>query len=179
MRRPLIAAAILAATMFSTGIATADVGISSPGGFTTKTAVTVDTTAARAWAVLVDPARWWDKQHTYSNDAANLSLEPRANGCFCERLPNKGGVAHGVVVHVDPQHLLRLRAQLGPLEDLAVTGVLSFTLAEAADHRSTTITLEYNVGGFAPDGVASLAKPVDQVLSAQLQRLHDAIQAAK
>ncbi len=30
---------------------------------------------------------WWDPAHTISNDAANLSIEEKPMGCFCEKLP--------------------------------------------------------------------------------------------
>ena len=59
---------------------------------------------------------------------------------------------------------------LGPLQDLAVTGVMAWAFTEAAG--KTTIEVTYRVGGYAPGaGVGTLAAPVDGVLTAQVRRL--------
>ena len=73
--------------------------------------------------------RWWDPAHTWSGSARNLKLEPKAGGCFCEKLADGGSVQHGRVIFAQPGKLLRLEGALGPLQDMAVTGVLSFNLA--------------------------------------------------
>ena len=147
----------------------ADVVDSAAGGFSLKETVKVDVPAAKAWVALIEIGQWWDKDHTYSGDAANLSLEPTANGCFCEQLADGGGVRHATVVNVVPNKLLRMTGGLGPLQDLAVDAVLTVKLTEAGG--KTTIELTYKVGGYAPKGLADLAKPVDAVLGAQLERL--------
>ena len=49
-------------------------------------------------------------------DAKNLSIDARPGGCFCEKLPNGGGVEHARVVYVAPREVLRLSGALGPLQ---------------------------------------------------------------
>jgi uncharacterized protein YndB with AHSA1/START domain len=148
----------------------ADVVDSSPAGFTVKVVVDVAAPAQRAYQALTERiGSWWDKDHTWSGNAANLSIDARPGGCFCERLAN-GGVTHMTVIYAEPGKLLRMSGGLGPLQDLAVTGVMSWALTEAAG--KTTIEVTYKVGGYAPGtGVGALAAPVDGVLTAQVRRL--------
>jgi uncharacterized protein YndB with AHSA1/START domain len=148
----------------------ADVVDSSPAGFTVKVVVDVAAPSERAYQALTERiGSWWDKDHTWSGNAANLSIDAKAGGCFCERLAN-GGVTHMTVIYAEPGKLLRLSGGLGPLQDLAVTGVMAWAFTEAAG--KTTIQVTYKVGGYAPGaGVGALAAPVDGVLTAQVRRL--------
>src|SRR5262245_59802378 len=114
MHRWLVVIALVSST------ARADVVDSAPNGFTVKAAIVVAAPAAKAWAALLEPRGWWDKNHTWSGDASNLSLDASTGGCFCEKLPAGGGVRHMTVVYADPGKLLRLTGGLGPLQDLAV-----------------------------------------------------------
>jgi hypothetical protein len=52
------------------------------------------------------------------------------------------------VVYADPGKLLRLTGGLGPLQNLAVTGVMTWKLTEAGG--KTTIEMSYKVGGYMP-----------------------------
>lgn len=61
---------------------------------------------------------WWDAANSYSGDAANFYLEPRALGCFCEKLPGGGSIAHMQVVYVEPGAVLRMLGGLGPLQGM-------------------------------------------------------------
>ncbi len=97
-----------------TTAAAAEVVDSGPGGFTVRTTVHVAAPADKVYAALVQPARWWNSEHTFSGDARNLSLDAQPGGCFCETLKNGGGVRHQTVVYVDPGRVLRLRGPLGP-----------------------------------------------------------------
>jgi uncharacterized protein YndB with AHSA1/START domain len=171
MYRWLISIALLSST------ARADVADSAAGGFTVKATVTVAAPAAKAWAALVDVRGWWDKAHTWSGDAANLSLEAAPGGCFCEKLAGGGGVRHMTVVYVEPTKLLRLTGGLGPLQDLAVAAVMTLKLTEA--QGKTTLELIYKVGGYAPSGLAGLAKPVDGVLGEQIARWKRKVETGK
>jgi uncharacterized protein YndB with AHSA1/START domain len=123
----------------------------------------------KVWAVLVTPARWWDAEHTWSGIPANMTLDAKAGGCWCEALPNGGSAQHMAVEFVDPAKTLRLRGALGPLGTLAVTGVMGFVIAP--EGTGATVTLSYQVGGFVPVNLAPLAPQVDAVLSAQMTRL--------
>lgn len=98
-----------------------------------------ETTAAPddAWRTLVAPAQWWSPEHTYSGDAANLTIDARATGCFCEALPPSGdapgravagSVEHMRVIYAEPERFLRMTGGLGPLQSEAVQGTLTMTL---------------------------------------------------
>jgi uncharacterized protein YndB with AHSA1/START domain len=149
--------------------AAADVVDSTAVGFTLKTSVQVAAPADRVFRALVDVGSWWSKDHTYSGDARNMSIAAQPGGCFCEKLPNGGGVEHGRVVTLMPGTLLRIDTALGPLQELGVSGSLTWQLAGAGPR--TTITMTYLVGGYAPGGLDKLAAPVDQVLTQQVQLL--------
>ena len=70
--------------------------------------------------------------HTVSKDAANLSLELRAGGCFCERLKDGGSVQHLQVAYTAPWAGLRLRGALGPLQMEGVDGALAWRISPIA-----------------------------------------------
>jgi hypothetical protein len=106
---------------------------------------------------------------TFSRDAANLSLDPRAGGCFCERLKDGGSVQHMMVVYAAPGIGLRLRGALGPLQAEGVDDALSWTFKPAAGE--TAVTQSYVVGGYIRSGMQQWAPRVDRVLDEQLQRL--------
>ena len=146
--------------------ASADVVDKSASGFTVKTTVNVAAPADRLFRALVDVGSWWGKDHTYSGDSRNMSIAAQPGGCFCEKLPNGGGVEHGRVVNLVPGSLLRLDAALGPLQALAVTGSMTWQVAGSGE--SSTLTMTYVVGGYAPGGLDMLAPIVDQVLSQQV-----------
>lgn len=49
------------------------------------------TDADAAYRLLGQPGRWWSREHSDSGDAANLSLEQQAGGCFCEKISGSDG----------------------------------------------------------------------------------------
>ena len=124
---------------------------------------------AQVWTALVEPARWWNSEHTWSGNAANLSLQPVAGGCFCEKLPPGGSVQHLRVIYVQPAKLLRMSGALGPLQGEAVSGTLTVTLEPA--RRGTKIAFDYVVGGFMHMPIAQMAPAVDGMVGEQLSRL--------
>lgn len=149
----------------------ADVVQATPAGFELSQAVTIDASVARAWAALKLPQRWWDKDHTYSDDSANLYLDAQATGCFCEKLDGgKGSVEHARILYIAPGRMLRMVGSLGPLQAEAVTGTLTFKLDPEGDTR-TRITMTYVVGGYVRAGADTLAPKVDEVLAIQLLNL--------
>lgn len=125
-------------------------------------------TPAQAYAALVDVAHWWNSQHTWSGSAANLSLKPEAGGCFCEQWKDNS-VQHMQVLWASKNHLLRLQGGLGPLQDMAVQGVMTFALKPNGD--GSTLSFEYRVNGASGSGLDKLAADVDDVLMQQLDRL--------
>ena len=140
-----------------------------PNGFELASVVTIAAPADRVYSALGEVGRWWDPSHTFSRDAANLSMELHAGGCFCERLKDGGSVQHLEVVYASPGQGLRLRGALGPLQTEGVDGTLSLTLKPG--EGGTTVTLSYVVGGYIRGGMEPWAPRVDRVLEEQLQRL--------
>lgn len=163
-----IAALLLGFTAMTAPAAVSD---TRENGFSITATVMVEARPPSVYRDLTRVGRWWDPAHTWSGQAANLKLEPKAGGCFCEKLPDGGSVQHGRVIFAQPGKLLRLQAALGPLQDMAVTGVLSFTLAP--DGPGTRVTMTYRVAGVMSMDFAKLAPLVDQVMGIQLNRLRD------
>ena len=146
----------------------ADVKDTRENGFAIEATVMADASPAAVYRQLVRVADWWDPKHTWSGSARNLKLEPKAGGCFCEKLAD-GSVQHARVIFAQPGKLLRLDGALGPLQDMAVTGILSFSLAP--DGPGTRIKMTYRVAGVLSMDSAKLAPLVDQVMGIQLGRL--------
>jgi uncharacterized protein YndB with AHSA1/START domain len=149
-------------------VTTAEVKESAVDGFFLSYSAPVAASATKAYADVTQIQRWWDSEHTYSGKAANLSLKPEAGGCFCERWKD-GSVEHGRVVMALPGKLLRLDTSLGPLQERALKGILSFFVK--TEDSTTTLTIEYRVNGASTSGLDQLAPSVDEVLGAQVDRL--------
>jgi len=147
----------------------AEVRQAVPDGFMLAYAAPVKGDAKHAWASLVAVPRWWSREHTWSGKAENLSLKAEADGCFCERWSG-GSAAHGRVLMALPERMLRLDTALGPLQELALEGVLTFWI-RTADDGSTRLELEYRVNGASTSGLDELAPKVDDVLGEQFARL--------
>jgi hypothetical protein len=149
--------------------AQADVVRSSEFGFTVSHAIAAPMPPPTAWSALSDVGRWWDSEHTYSGDARNLSLEPVVGGCFCERLGMYAGIEHMRVIYARPSKTLRLSGAMGPLQEFAVTGTLTFNIEPAAGGSKLSMT--YTASGYADRPMAEWATIVNDVLTLQLQRL--------
>lgn len=169
---------VAAATFVAAAPASAEIVQASPAGFDVKQVVTIDASVAQTWAALLKPQGWWDHEHTYSDDSANLSLDPVAGGCFCEAIPKShGAVEHARVLYIQGPRMLRLSGALGPLQAEAVIGTLTFRL-DPEGAGGTRVTLEYIVGGYVRAGADTLAPKVDEVLATQLIGLKAAAEAA-
>ncbi len=170
-------AGFLALLLATAAPAAAEIVTATPGGFEIAQSVTIDKPIDEVWQMLRSPQKWWDKEHTYSGDSANLYLDAQATGCFCEKLPGKGSVEHGHIVYVEPPRALRLHAALGPLQAEGAQGALTFTLT-AEGEGVTKVTLSYVVGGYLRKGGEVLAPLVDGVLAVQMARLKAAAETA-
>ncbi len=148
--------------------ASAEVVQSEPANILIRQRLIVATDAATSFDGLLHIERWWSGEHTYSGDASKLSLAAQAGGCWCERWPG-GEIEHGRVIYLKPDSQLRILGALGPLQELAVTGVLDFTLLQGKD--GTQIDLSYRVNGSPASALDGVAAVVDQVLAEQLGRL--------
>lgn len=154
--------------------ASAEVVASSESGFVSHNEAVVAAPREAVWAALLKPAGWWNGDHTYSGNSANLSLDPVAGGCFCEVVPSPSGgqaghIEHMRVVYVAPNATLRLNGGLGPLQSEAVTGVLTISLEPSGE--GTKISWDYVVGGYMRSPMAGLAPVVDRVVGEQLTRM--------
>ena len=149
--------------------AVAEVKSLSASGFEVQSRVTVAASPADAYAALGRISEWWDPEHSYSGRAANLRLDLRAGGCFCETLNGGGGVEHMRVVYAQPGQVLRLQGGLGPLQAQAAVGTLTWSLKPAGS--GTEIIQTYIVGGYISAGADKIAPMVDTVMAEQLRRL--------
>ena len=152
----------------------ATVSDAAANGFSVVEKLHLSATPDKVYSELVIPSHWWNFEHTFSRNAANLSLDARAGGCWCETLPEGGSVQHLAVVFADPGRRLVMRGALGPLQGLGVEGAMTIILKPSAD--GTDLSLTYSVGGYLKDGLESWAAPVDRVLSAQMTRLKSFIE---
>ena len=174
--------AITAAMLGLTAMpARAEIVESVGGGFASQHVAVVAADRARVWDELLHPEHWWS--HTWSNDSANLQLDPQAGGCFCETLPAEGdwpagSVEHMRVVFVQPGRTLRMSGSLGPLQAEGLVGTLTVTLDEV--DGGTRIGWTYVTGGQARFDPATLADVVDGVqaefLGGLVDRLGGAVQ---
>ena len=160
--------------------ASAEVIETSGSGFTTRDSVVVEAGTQAIWLALITPGEWWNDAHTWSGAASNMTLEPQAGGCFCERIPAseedgaiglEGSVRHMTVVQSFPRKVLRMRGGLGPLQSEPADGVLTITLKPV--DGATRILWEYVVGGHMRYEVPVIARAVDGVMSQQLKGIAD------
>src|SRR4249920_1744795 len=159
MMRDVLLGLALAGALAVPQTVCAAVNDSAANGFSVSEKIHIAAPPDKVYAALVMPSHWWSARHTFSKSAANLTLDPSAGGCWCEKLANGGSVRHLTVTYADPGDALVLRGALGPLQGLGVDGALTIEL-KAAD-GGTDFSATYNVGGYLKDGLASWATPVD------------------
>jgi uncharacterized protein YndB with AHSA1/START domain len=160
---------VLLACLMASPPVLAAVESSAGDGFLVRHEVVVPADRAHAFAEVLHPERWWNDAHTWSGSAANLSLDPRAGGCWCEKW-DRGEAEHGVVIRVLADENLRVRAAFGPLQAMALAGVFDITLADA-EGGGTRIVATFRVNGPASANLDKLAAPVDGVIGEQVERL--------
>jgi uncharacterized protein YndB with AHSA1/START domain len=150
----------------------------TPTGFLVKLDTNIHAPAAKVYEAFVEQiGLWWNPEHTYSHDAKNLSIDARPGGCFCEKLPNGGGVEHLRVVYVVPRETVRFSGALGPLQASGLAGSMTWKLTGGAEN--TRVQLSYSVGGFIDGGFEKIAPAVESVLRDQLNRLKLFVETGK
>ncbi|MBN8649026.1 MAG: hypothetical protein J0L55_13820 [Caulobacterales bacterium] len=77
----------------------ADVIEAKETGFKIVQNYEIKTKSNKLFKQLIMPKNWWSSNHTWSQNAKNLYIEPYANGCFCEKLINNGSVMHMKIVY--------------------------------------------------------------------------------
>jgi hypothetical protein len=156
----------------------AEVTGGGPDSFVSRHEVVVKASPKEVWLALISPATWWTSEHTWSGEAANLSLTPQAGGCFCEKIPEvdepgrftlEGSVEHMRVIQAYPERALRMQGALGPLQSEPVTGILTIAISEV--EQGTRIVWEYNVGGPMRYELPVIARAVDGVMGLQVNAL--------
>jgi len=170
MHRYRLSAAVLAAlaALACAAPAAADVRQSAADALVLEWSARVSAPPSAAYEALGRIGEWWSGAHTYSGDAANLSLRAEAGACFCERW-REGSVEHGRVVLALKDRMLRVDGALGPLQAKAVAGVLTFALKP--DGPGTTLAITYRVNGAGASALDQDAASVDRVLAEQVARL--------
>lgn len=148
--------------------AQAEVVHASANGFESRHVLEVADTPRQALSRFGDVAKWWNPDHSYSGKSENLRLGLKAGDCFCEALPDGGGVEHMRVAYVAPDNRLVMTGALGPLLYEAATGVMDVQFTPAA--TGTRVTMTYRAAGFAKGNADKLAPLVDRVLAEQMNR---------
>jgi uncharacterized protein YndB with AHSA1/START domain len=149
--------------------ASAEVVGASNNGFEVRETVPLVVPPEAAFRAFAELPAWWDPEHSYSGDSANMRLDLAPGGCFCERIPKTGGgVEHMRVVYVEPGKRVVMTGSLGPLLYEATTGVMDVQGKTIAG--GSQLTLDYKVAGFANGAAAKIAPVVDAVLAGQLKR---------
>ena len=176
MRSSIVTLAILFAIL--TAPLRGDVIESTAAGFLVRNTAAINAPPATVYTALTEGVGgWWDPVHTFSRDARNLSVDAKPGGCFCERLPDGGGVEHMRVVYASPGKLLRLSGAIGPLQEAALAGTMTWNLSPAGG--GTTVELIYAVGGFRAGGFRDIPTVVDGVLRGQLTRLKALVETGR
>jgi hypothetical protein len=171
---PVIAATLLLAMCASP--LRAEVVNAESNGFTIRHIIVVNAVREDVYeAALRNVGDWWSDAHTVSGDASNMHIDPRPLGCFCESLGDDGGVVHMTVTFVNPGVMIRLTGGLGPLGLMGVDGNMTWEFEP--DGASTSVTLNYAVGGYLPGGLDAIATAVDAVLVEQMNRLKAFVEA--
>lgn len=112
---------------------------------------------------------WWNGDHSWSGDAANLYMKIERGGCFCERLPENGRVEHLRIIYLAPGREIRFDGALGPLQTMAVDGRMIWKIDPM--ETGSKISFTYMVFGHPEGGLAGIAPAVDGVIGEQLTRL--------
>lgn len=160
----------LFAFVFFASLTLAEVKDAGVNGFSVVNEVTIDADREAVWqAAIKDVGLWWSSDHTVSGDASRLSITAVPQGCFCESFGGGAGVVHLTVTMVNPGVVIRLTGGLGPLGLMGVNGNMTWEFETV--ETGTRVTFTYAVGGYRPDGLDTIAAPVDFVIGEALARL--------
>jgi hypothetical protein len=168
--------AVLAAAFLPA--ANAEVTDAASNGFSIRHIMRVSIAREELYRIAIDNVgEWWNADHTVSGNAANLYIEARPLGCFCEKIGDQGGLVHLTVTFVNPNVVIRLSGGLGPLGLMGVSGNMTWEFEDSDD--GSILTLNYSVGGYVEGGLDELAGAVDGVLVEQMSRLKSFAESRK
>lgn len=165
----LSAAAIGTVLSLAAGHGLAEVKDAAADGFFLEVSREVSASPAATYEQFIRVGEWWNSEHTWFGDAANLSIDPQAGGCFCER-DGKRSALHMLVSYVAPGEAMHMTGGLGPLQGLGLYGAMQWQF-EPLENGGTRILHRYRVTGYYPGGLQQLAPVVDQVQTDQVTRL--------
>jgi uncharacterized protein YndB with AHSA1/START domain len=156
----------------------AEVKQTADDGFLIETVQETDLDSPQAYARMVDEfGAWWGGDHSYTGDGKNLTLDLQRR-CMFEQLPDGGFVRHMEIALHQPGKKMVLRGGLGPLQELGISGALTYQFT-TLDSGKTQIKLTYHVHGPSYLRLAALAPAVDQVLTGQLEKLNQHLAAKR
>jgi hypothetical protein len=174
MRSTLLSLRILALTpmLLQSAPLAAELTHAGENGFTVKQTATTDVEAAEVYRTMTARIdEWWNPEHSWSGNAANLYLKTERGGCFCERLPDGGFAEHLRIIYLAPGSEIRFDGALGPLQAMAVQGRMIWKIKGL--EKGSQVTFTYHVFGHPDGGLNAIAPAVDGVIGEQLQRLID------
>ena len=151
-----------------TASANADVIVASADHYTLRHEAVSPLAPEAMWNRLVHPETWWSSVHSYSGDAANISLDLRAGGLWKEEWDG-GSVAHGVVLYLKPTEQLRLEAPFGPLQSMAVNVVWTITILP--EGTGSKVIFDEIANGSDASHLDQIAGAVDGVKSEAMRSL--------
>lgn len=146
----------------------AEVKAVTDSGFTVQHGIVTSADPETVFDAMTRIGEWWNPDHSWSGQADNLYMDAKPGGCFCERLPG-GGVEHLRIIYIAPGKQIRFDGALGPLQGMAATGRMVWTIE--AGEAGTSVTFTYHVIGFMDGGFEGLAPIVGGVIAEQLDRL--------
>jgi uncharacterized protein YndB with AHSA1/START domain len=157
---------LLVAVLLTVTSAVAKVDRHGPTGFVVSLEVSVNAPPDQTYAAFLRIGQWWSKAHSFSGDAANMTIDVKAGGCWCEALPNGGFVKHMELASAMPPNSLVFKGGLGPMHFMAASGSMVVKFTKAA--TGTKTTLQYSVAGDDAGAFEKLSAAVDGVLAEQL-----------
>jgi hypothetical protein len=75
--------------------------------------------------------------------------------------------------------MIRISGALGPLQEMATIGTMTWTIEPAKQGSGSTLTMTYAASGYAPGGMDKLADIVDTVLGQQVKLLKAYAESAR
>lgn len=156
------------AVLACTTSAMAEVITAAPSHYTLKHKAPSSMPPSELWDRLTQPASWWHPDHTYSGDAANLTLRLEVGGLWEENW-NGSSVLHGTVLHVVPGSKLQINAPFGPLKDIGVTVIWTIDIEAKGTGSMVTFTEVANGSNYSK--LDELSGAVDYVKAEAIRRL--------
>lgn len=169
MNQARLAMTLGAALLFLPLTLAAEVTAIHDTGFSIKHTISVENDPDAVYQAMTRIGQWWNPDHSWTGQPGNLYMDASIGGCFCEHLPDGGGVEHLRIIYLAPGKQIRFDGALGPLQGMAVTGRMLWVI-DATDGGSD-ITFHYHVMGFMEGGFEGLAPAVDGVIGEQITRL--------